>query len=145
MPALTTSPSSLPVGQPPAAGQRVGGSRPHARPNAWLAAVGIWAALGLLSLASRSLPGAGSPAEHTPRLLYHFVHVVTLGVLTGAVVWVARRTETWRTWSRLGLHVALAAVFAALVAFVGASALRSVSPGTPTMLPLATFEQHFLA
>jgi two-component system LytT family sensor kinase len=146
MPASITSSSAPRAGHSSDAGQPVvAGGRPHARPNAWLAAVGIWAVLGLVSLAPRSLPDDAGLAEPGSRLLYHLVHIVTLGALTGAVVWVARRTETWRMWSRLGLHVALAALFGGLVALVGASAWRASSPGSATPLPLATFELHFLA
>jgi signal transduction histidine kinase len=107
--------------------------------------VGIWAALGLVSLAPRSLPDDAGLMEPGSRLLYHLVHILTLGALTGAVVWVARRTETWRPVSRLGLHVALAALFAGLVAVVGATAWRSVSGDTASPVPLAMFELHFLA
>jgi two-component system LytT family sensor kinase len=146
MPASTISASAPSTGPSSDAGQPVVAStRPHTRPNAWLAAVGIWAALGLMSLAPRSAPDDGGITEPGPRLLYHLVHILTLGALTGSVVWVSRRTETWRPSSRLGLHVALAALFAGLVAFIGAAALRSAASGTATALPLATFELHFLA
>lgn len=139
--------SSAPTAEHPAdTGQSaVVPKRPRTRPNAWLAAVGIWAALGLLSLAPRSLSDETAPLEPGPRLLYHLVHIVTLGALTGAVVWVARRTETWRPWSRLGLHVALAALFAGLVAVVGATAWRATPGGSASPLQLAVFELHFLA
>lgn len=146
MPASTISPSAPPAGHSSDAGQPVVGPvRPHARPNAWLAAVGIWAALGLVSFAARSLPDDGSATEPGPRLLYHLIHILTLGALTGAVVWIARRTEAWRMWSRLGVHLVLAAVFGGLVALLAATALRAASPGATTALPLATFELHFLA
>ena len=145
MPASTTSSSAPPSGHSSDAGQpAVGSRRPYARPSAWLAAVGIWAALGLISLAPRSLPDDAGLAEPGPRLLYHLVHILTLGALTGVVVWVARRTEQWRLWARLSLHVVLAALFAGLVGVVvGATGWRSASPAAA--LPLATFELHFLA
>jgi two-component system LytT family sensor kinase len=146
MAASTTPSSSLPPGHSSTAGQPVGGwRRLRARPHVWLAAVGIWAALGLASLAPRSLPDDAALPEPASRLLYHLVHILTLGALTGVVIWIARRTETWRLWSRLSLHVALAALFAGLVAAVGARAWRSASSGAPTDLPLAVFELHFLA
>lgn len=143
MSASTGSTSAPPVrgssdGGPPV----VASARPPARPNPWLAAVGIWAVLGLVSFASRSLPGAVG-AEPGARLIYHLVHILTLGALTGSVVWVTRRTETWAPWSRLTLHIGLAATFAGAVAFVGAAALLGGSPGAAP--PLATFELHFLA
>ena len=119
--------------------------RSFARPNAWLAAVGIWAALGLVSLLPRSLPDDAAVAEPGPRLLYHLVHILTLGLLTGSVVWVTRRTERWRTWSRVVLHVALAATFAGMVIVLGSVVLRAAAPTAPATLPLATFELHFLA
>ena len=145
MPASTMSSSAPPAGHSSDAGQPVVASRRlHARPNAWLAAVGIWAALGLVSLAPRSLPDGAGRMEPGPRLLYHLVHILTLGALTGAVVWVTRRTETWRPWSRLGLHAALAALFGGLVA-IGASTWRSALGGTGSLSPLAIFELHFLA
>ena len=119
----------------------VGSSRSHARPNAWLAAVGIWAVLGLVSLA----PRAGTELfAFGPRLVYHLVHILTLGALTGSVVWVSRRTESWLAWSRFGLHIALAAAFAALVTFIATAALRS-APNAAPIRPLAIFELHFLA
>jgi two-component system, LytTR family, sensor kinase len=147
MAASTSFPSAPPPGHPSDPGQPVvAATRPHARPNAWLAAVGIWAALGLVSLVPRSLPDDIGATEPAPRLLYHLVHILTLGALTGSVVWVSRRTEAWRPWSRLGLHVALAALFGALVALIGATALRAAASGTASSTPpLATFELHFLA
>lgn len=123
----------------------VASGRPPTRPNAWLAAVGIWAALGLVSLAPRSLPDGASLTEPGPRLLYHLVHIFTLGALTGGVVWIARRTDTWRWWTRLGVHAAVAALFAGLVAFIGAAAWSSGAGGPVATLPLAVFELHFLA
>ena len=144
MPASMHS-ASAPSGHASDAGQpAVGSAPPSARPNAWLAAVGIWAVLGLLSLASRSQPD-DTAAEPASRFLYHVVHILTLGALTGSVVWVARRTETWRPWSRVGLHIAIATVFAALVAFVGAAALRAATSAGAVPAPLASFELHFLA
>src|SRR5688572_1985723 len=98
----TISSSGPPAGHSFDAGHPVVASRRgHARPNAWLAAVGIWAALGLVSLAPRSLADDAGLADPGSRLLYHLVHILTLGALTGAVVWIARRTETWRPRSRL--------------------------------------------
>ena len=123
----------------------VASARPNSRANPWLAAVGIWAALGLVSLVSRSLPGDAAVDEPGARLIYHLVHILTLGALTGAVVGVTRRTETWSAWSRVALHVVLAATFAAAVAFLGAAALREAAPVGKSPLPLATFELHFLA
>jgi two-component system LytT family sensor kinase len=145
MPASTTSSSAPLSGHSSDAGElAVTSRRPSARPSAWLAAVGIWAALGVISLAPRSLPDDASLGDPGPRLVYYLVHILTLGALTGLVVWLARRTEKWPLWARLGLHVALAAVFAGLVGLVvGVTAWRSSSPGTT--LPLATFELHFLA
>jgi two-component system, LytTR family, sensor kinase len=118
-------------------------ARAYARPKAWLAAVGIWAVLGLISLVPRSLPvvsvmGAGS------RLVYHLVHILTLGALTGAVVWVTRRTGSWRAWSRLVLHIALAAAFA-FVVLLGLMALRGIGLASSSASSLPTFELHFLA
>ena len=137
--------ASAPSGHSSDAGQpAVGSARPSARPNAWVAAVGIWAVLGLLSLASRSLPDETSPGPAS-RLLYHVVHILTLGALTALVVWVSRRTETWRPGSRVGLHVGIAIVFAALVAFAGAAALRAATSPGAVPAPLASFELHFLA
>lgn len=114
------------------------------RPNAWLAAVGIWAALWLVSLLPRSLADDAIIGQPGPRLLYHLVHILTLGALTATVVWVTRRTDAWRTWSRVVLHIALAAAFAGLVVLMGA-ALGPAMPNAATRLPLATFELHFLA
>jgi signal transduction histidine kinase len=91
------------------------------------------------------MPDDAALMEPGPRLLYHVVHILTLGALTGSVVWVTRRTQTWRTWSRLALHVALAATFAALVTLLGGAALRAMAPGGARALPLTTFELHFLA
>lgn len=146
MPASTVSSSAPLAGPFSDAGQPVVAStRAHARPNAWLATVGIWAALGLVSLLPRSLPDDVGVTEPGPRLLYHLVHILTLGALTGLVVWVSRRTEAWRLWSRLGLHVALAALFGALVALIGATALRAAASDTASASPLAMFELHFLA
>ena len=122
----------------------VGSSRPHARPNAWLAAVGIWAVLGLLSLAPTSLRGGGELIEFGPRLVYHLVHILTLGALTGSVVWVSRRTESWRTWLRFALHIGLAAAFGAFVTFIAVVALGS-TPNAAPVRALAIFELHFLA
>jgi signal transduction histidine kinase len=103
--------------------------------------VGIWAVLGLVSLA----PRAGTELfAFGPRLVYHLVHILTLGALTGSVVWVSRRTESWLAWSRFGLHIALAAAFAALVTFIATAALRS-APNAAPIRPLAIFELHFLA
>jgi two-component system, LytTR family, sensor kinase len=144
--ASTTSTSVSPVGPSSDGGApAVATSRLPARPNAWLAAVGIWAALGLVSLLPRSLPDDAAIAEPGPRLLYHLVHILTLGALSGSVVWVARRTDRWRTWSRVALHVALAATFAGIVVLLGGLALRAAAPTAPSTLPLATFELHFLA
>jgi two-component system, LytTR family, sensor kinase len=109
-----------------------------------MAAVGIWAALGLASLLSRSLPDEGT-SDPGSRVLYHLIHILTLGALTGTVVWVTRRTDGWRTWSRVVLHIALAAAFAGVVVVVGAVALRGVTRDPPSALPLAIFELHFLA
>jgi two-component system, LytTR family, sensor kinase len=144
MPASMLS-ASAPAGLSSDAGHpAVGSAQPSARPNAWVAAVGIWALLGLLSLASRTLPAA-SPTEPASRLLYHFVHILTLGALTGSVVWISRRTETWRPWSRVGLHIVIATVFAALVAFAGAAALLQATSASALPAPLTSFELHFLA
>jgi two-component system LytT family sensor kinase len=122
----------------------VGSSRSRARPNAWLAAVGIWAVLGLVSLAPTSLRAGAGRFDFGPRLVYHLVHILTLGALTGCVVWVSRRTESWRAWSRFGLHVGLAAAFAALVTVIAVVALAS-TPNAAPVRPLAIFELHFLA
>lgn len=146
MPASTISSSAPLAGQFADGGHPVVASpAPRARPNAWLAAVGIWAALGLVSLVPRSLPDGIGVTDPAPRLLYHLVHILTLGALTGLVVWVSRRTEAWRLWSRLGLHVALAALFGAVVALIGATVLPAAASGTAAPPPLATFELHFLA
>jgi len=118
-------------------------ARAYARPNPWLAAVGIWAALGLISLVPRSLPDASLTGAGS-RLAYHLVHILTLGALTGAVVWVTRRTATWRAWSRVILHIALAAAFA-LVVLLGLLALRTTGVASPSASSIATFELHFLA
>jgi signal transduction histidine kinase len=107
--------------------------------------VGIWAALGLISLVPTSLPDEPAVAASGPRLVYHLVHILTLGALTGAVVWVTRRTEHWPGWSRVAVHVALAVLFASGVAFLGTAALQAAAPGTGRTVPLATFELHFLA
>jgi two-component system LytT family sensor kinase len=144
MTASTITSSALPAGQPSDASTTVvvGSARPHVRPNAWLAAVGIWAVLGLVSLAPTSLRAGAGLMEPGLRVAYHLVHVLTLGALTGSVVWVSRRTELWRAWSRLGLHIVLAALFAALVTVIATTALRSPAA---SMRPLAIFELHFLA
>jgi two-component system, LytTR family, sensor kinase len=144
MPASMISASAPPAHFPDAGQPAVRAARPSARPNTWIAAVGIWAVLGLLSLASRALPD-DTAAAPVSRVLFHVVHVVTLGALTGVVVWVSRRTETWRPLSRVGLHVAIAAVFAALVAFAGPAVLRAATPAGALPAPLASFELHFLA
>ena len=120
-------------------------ARPYVRPNAWLAGVGIWAMLGLISLVPRSLPDDASFADTGPRLAYHLVHILTLGALTGAVVWVTRRTDAWRAWSRVVLHIALAGAFAGLVLLLGLIATRGTGLASSDALPIATFELHFLA
>ena len=146
MSASTTSSSESPSGPSSDGGLPPAGTpRSFSRPNAWLAAVGIWAALGLVSLLPRSLPDDAVNAQPGPRLLYHLVHILTLGALTGTVVWVTRRTEAWRTSSRVVLHVALAAAFAGLVVVIDAVALQAAVPNASTRQPLATFELHFLA
>ncbi len=146
MSASTTSSSPPPVGSSSDDGTSgVPSARADARPNAWLAVVGIWAALGLISLVPRSLPDDGSLADPGPRLVYHLVHILTLGALTGSVVWVTRRTGTWRAWSRFVLHVGLAALFAGIVVLLGVLALRSTELGASSAIPIATFELHFLA
>lgn len=122
----------------------VGPARASARPHAWLAAVGIWAALGLASLLPRSLPDEGAIAEPGPRALYHLIHILTLGALTGTVVWVTRWTDGWGTWARVVLHVALAAAFAGLVV-VGTMVVDGAIWRAGATLPLATLELHFLA
>jgi LytS/YehU family sensor histidine kinase len=43
------------------------------------------------------------------------------------------------------LHITVAAAFAWLVALVTAATQRSITPGAPPALPLATYELHFLA
>lgn len=144
--ASTPSTSASPVGLSPDGGLTTVRPAPaSSRPNAWLAAVGIWAALGLASLLPRSLPDDGVITEPGSRVVYHLVHILTLGALTGTVVWVTRRTEGWRTWSRVILHIGLAAAFGAVVVIAGAAALRGVAGDVPTTLPLAIFELHFLA
>lgn len=146
MSASTTSSSPSPVGGSSDGGTfGVPSARASARSNAWLAGVGTWAVLGLISLVPRSLPDDGSLAEPGPRLVYHLVHILTLGALTGSVVWVARRTDAWRAWSRVLLHMALAATFAGLVVLLGVVALRGTGFVAPSAIPLATFELHFLA
>jgi two-component system, LytTR family, sensor kinase len=140
MSASIPSTSTLPAGLISEGGGPAAESEPaRSRPNAWLAAVGIWAILGVISLVPRSLPDATATGAG-PRVLYHLVHILALGALTGSVVWVARRTARWRAWSRVVLHVALAATFAGAVVLLGAAVLRAA----PTR-PLATFELHFLA
>src|SRR5688500_14945499 len=146
MAAATTSNGTTPTRGASDGGSPLGDlARPPSRPNPWLAAVGIWAVLGLLSLVPRSLPDGGAMSGPGPRLLYHLVHILTLGALTGGVVWVTRRTATWRTSSRLATHIGLAATFAEGVALVGALAIGTVTPAAPRTLPLASFELHFLA
>ncbi len=146
MSASITSTSASPVGSTSDGGlAAVPLARTSSRPNAWLAAVGIWAALGLVSLLPRSLPDEGIISEPGSRVLYHLVHIVTLGALTATVVWVTRRTDGWRTWSRVVLHIALAAAFAGVVVVVGGVALRGVTREGSSTLPLAIFELHFLA
>lgn len=120
-------------------------ARGRQRPHAWVAAVGIWAALGLASVASRPLPDALAASGSADRVVYHLVHILTLGALTGAVIWVARRTDGWRLWSRLALHVAMASVFAALVAAFGTMALDPGRSSVGDTFSLPTFELHFLA
>src|SRR5687767_15763957 len=105
----------------------VGPVRP-ARPNAWLAAVGVWAALGLFSFIPAALPDESTAPDAAQRVVYHVVHILTLGALTGSVVWVTRRTESWSGWLRVAVHVGLAAAFASAVAFAGAAALRTAAP-----------------
>jgi signal transduction histidine kinase len=122
----------------------VGPARPSSRPNAWLATVGIWAALGLVSLLSSSPPDDGAVAPGW-RLAYHLIHILTLGALTGSVVWVSRRTEAWRLWSRVAVHVVLAATFAGLVALLGGLTFGVMPPDAARTRALATFELHFLA
>jgi signal transduction histidine kinase len=119
--------------------------RRRVRPNAWLATVGIWALVGLVSLGTRQWPGiAGGPGAGS-RPMYHLVHILTLGALTGLVVWITRRTETWKISTRAGLHITIAAIFAWLVTLATAAAQRSLTPGVPPVLPLTTYELHFLA
>lgn len=141
----STGPTSTPQVRASADGGTpvVAAARPPSRANRWLAAVGIWAALGLLSLASRSLRGDTAVDERGAGVIYHLVHILTLGALTGVVVWVARRTETWAAWLRVALHVALAGAFAGAVALLGAAVLRGTAPGGAS--PLPTLELHFLA
>lgn len=115
------------------------------RPNAWLATVGIWAIAGLVALGIRQWPGGEGGAGAEARPVYQLVHVLTLGALTALVVWITRRTETWTVPSRIGTHITVAAAFAWLVALVTAAAQRSITPGAPSALPLATYELHFLA
>jgi two-component system, LytTR family, sensor kinase len=143
--------STISSGKPPVEEHSDGGPttvvaspRRHARPNAWLAAVGIWAVLGLVSLAPTSLRAGAGVTDAASRLVYHLVHILTLGALTGCVVWVSRRTESWRAWSRLVLHIGLAVVFAGLVAFITVTTLGSTRGAAP-IRPLAIFELHFLA
>lgn len=144
--ALTTSTSASPVGaNSDGGGPTAASPRSSARPSAWLAAVGIWAAIGLISLLPRSLPADAALAGPGPRLVYHLVHILTLGALTGSVVWVTRRTDGWRMWSRVVLHIVLAATFAGMVVLLGEVALGAAAPTTPPASPLATFELHFLA
>lgn len=146
MSASTTSSSPSPVGYSTDDGTSdVPSARPSARPNAWLAAVGIWAVLGLISLVPRLLPDTGSLADAGPRLAYHLIHILTLGALTGSVVWVTRRTEAWRAWSRVLLHIALAVTFAGVVVLLAVVALRGTGVETSSVIPIATFELHFLA
>ena len=146
MTAATTSNGMTPARGGSDATSPLGDSaRPPTRPNPWLAAVGIWAVLGLLSLVPRPLPDGGAISGPGPRLLYHLVHILTLGALTGCVVWVTRRTASWRTSSRLATHIGLAATFAAGVALLGALAIGAVTPAGPRTLPVASFELHFLA
>ena len=142
MTAPILSPTRSPM-RPPVERAAPGEPRREARrrPNAWLATVGIWAIAGLVALAIRQWPGAGADA----RSVYQLVHVLTLGALTALVVWITRRTDTWSVASRAGLHVTVAAAFAWLVALITAAAQRSITPGAPPALPLATYELHFLA
>lgn len=144
--ALTTSTGTSPGGtNSDGGGPTAASPRSSSRPSAWLAAVGIWAALGLISLLPRSLPDDGALAGPAPRLVYHLVHILTLGALTGSVVWVTRRTAGWGMWSRVVLHIALAATFAGLVVLLGEVALGAAAPTTPPASPFPTFELHFLA
>jgi signal transduction histidine kinase len=99
----------------------------------------------LISLVPESLPDDAGVTGAAPRIAYHLVHILTLGALTGSVVWVTRRTATWRAWSRIALHVALAVAFAGLVMLVGSTALRGSDLAGLSARPLATFELHFLA
>jgi signal transduction histidine kinase len=141
MSASIPSTNPRPIGLIPEGGGPAAELEPaRSRPSAWLAAVGIWAILGLLSLVPRSLSDATAGNEAGPRVLYHVVHILTLGALTGSVVWVARRTATWQAWPRVVLHVAFAAAFAGAVVVLGAAVLGAV----PTR-PVAIFELHFLA
>lgn len=146
MTAPILSPTRPPV-RPPSEGAAPGVARRDARrrPNAWLATVGIWAVAGLVTLAIRQWPGADGGAGAESRPIYQLVHVLTLGALTALVVWITRRTEAWTVTSRIGLHITVAAAFAWLVALVTAAAQRSITPGAPPALPLATYELHFLA
>ncbi|MGQ0713398.1 MAG: sensor histidine kinase [Gemmatimonadaceae bacterium] len=97
------------------------------------------------AVGTRTWPGTAGGSAPDSRPLYHLVHILTLGALTGLVVWVTRRTETWRVASRVGLHITLAAIFAWVISLAAAAAQRSLAPGAPPMLPLATYELHFLA
>src|SRR5688572_6450741 len=145
---MMTSPLPHPLssgGAPGAPGRhRSARARGRQRPHAWVAAVGIWAALGLASVASRPLPDAVVASGSADRVVYHLVHILTLGALTGAVIWVARRTDGWRLWSRLALHVVMASIFAALVAAFGTMAIDPGRPSVGSTFSLPTFELHFL-
>jgi signal transduction histidine kinase len=100
--------------------------------------------LGLVTLAPTSLRAGVGLITVGPRLVYHLVHILTLGGLTGSVIWMSRRTESWAPWSRFGLHVILAAAFGAVVTLIAVVAL-GVTPNAISVRPIAIFELHFLA